>query len=282
MVDAPRLVSSDASPTRPEWAVTRSTPAARAAAWNRSPTIFGESGATRSAGPGLAAARSGPDRAGDAALHEPDVRRLALLVRLAPADGDQHPVAVGRVGDVGPAEGADLAPPHPGHEEESCDHGVEAAALAGDGVGLDAAAAPPRLVAGGEDGGQVRRPEPPRLPSAAAAGGPPVAGQDPGGAFPGRARLMGEAGPEARRGHRRRGACRGSPLVVELGEVGGEGCIIEPPSVEPGVEAAERPGVRPAGVRAERGLGEAARGGRRALERGRGGTGRGEGVSHRR
>ena len=41
-------------------------------------------------------------RAGDAALHEPDVRRLALLVRLAPADGDQHPVAGGRVGDVGP------------------------------------------------------------------------------------------------------------------------------------------------------------------------------------
>ena len=34
----------------PRWAVTCSTPAARAAAWNRSPTIFGESG-TR-AGPG--------------------------------------------------------------------------------------------------------------------------------------------------------------------------------------------------------------------------------------
>ena len=32
VVDAPRLVSSDASPTRPEWAVTRSTPAALAAA----------------------------------------------------------------------------------------------------------------------------------------------------------------------------------------------------------------------------------------------------------
>ena len=119
-------------------------------------------------------------------------------------------------------------------------------------------------------------------PPAALAGGPPVAGQDPGGVFPGRARLMGEAGPEAGRGHRRRGACRGSPQVVELGEVGGEGCILEPAAVEPGVEAAERPGVRPAGVRAERGLGEAARGGRRALERGRGGTGRGEGVSHRR
>ena len=39
-----RLVSSDASPTRPEWAVTCSPPAARAAAWNRSTTTFGESG----------------------------------------------------------------------------------------------------------------------------------------------------------------------------------------------------------------------------------------------
>ena len=199
----------------------------------------------------------GPDRAGDAALHEPDVRRLALLVRLAPADGDQHPVAVGRVGDVGPVEGADLAPPHPGHEEESCDHGVEAAALAGDGVGLDAAASPARPVAGGEDGGEVRGPERAGLAAAALAGGPPVAGQDPGRPFPARARLAGEAGPEARRGHRRRGARRRPALVVKFGEEGGEARILEPPAVEPGVEAAERPGVRPAGVRGERGLGEA-------------------------
>ena len=39
-----------------------------------------------------------------------------LLVGLAAADGDEDPVAVGRVGDVGPAEGAHLAPAHPGHE----------------------------------------------------------------------------------------------------------------------------------------------------------------------
>ena len=62
--DAPRLVSSDASPTRPEWAVTGSTPAARAAALNRSLTIFGESGTTRSSrpfpGPGGARRRGGP------------------------------------------------------------------------------------------------------------------------------------------------------------------------------------------------------------------------------
>ena len=54
-------------------------------------------------------------------------------------------------------------------------------------------------------------------PSAALDGGPPVAGQDPGRPFPGRARLVGEAGPEARRGHRSPGA---RALVVELGEVG--------------------------------------------------------------
>ena len=82
-----------------------------------------------------------PLDAGAAALHGPDVSRLALLVRLPAADGDQqHSLAVGRVVDVGPAEGADLAPPHPRHEEEPRDRGGEAAALKGDGVGLDAAA----------------------------------------------------------------------------------------------------------------------------------------------
>ena len=92
---------------------------------------------------------------------------------------------------VGPAEGAYLAPPHPRHEEEPRDHRVDAAA--GGLIGLDAAPASTRAMAGGEDGGQVCRPERPRLPTAAA--GPPVAGEDPGGAFPGRARLPGEAGP---------------------------------------------------------------------------------------
>ena len=52
---------------------------------------------------------------------------------------------------------------------------------------------------GGEDGGQVRRPERPRLSSAEVAVGPPVAGEDPSGTFPGRARFTGEADPEAPR-----------------------------------------------------------------------------------
>ena len=83
------------------------------------------------------------------------------------------------------------------------------------------------------------------------------------------------AGPEAGRGYRRRGACRDSAQVVEFGEVGGEGRILKGPSVEPGVEAAARPGTGPAGVRGEGGLGEAAGGRGRALDGGRSGSGRG-------
>ena len=75
------LVSSDASPTLPEWA----------AAWNRSSTIFGESGTTRSSGAGLAAALSVRIARATPPLHEPHVLRLALL--LPATDGDQHPVA---------------------------------------------------------------------------------------------------------------------------------------------------------------------------------------------
>ena len=47
MVDAPRLVNSLASPTRPECAVTRrSTPATCAAAVNRNPIICADNGQT--------------------------------------------------------------------------------------------------------------------------------------------------------------------------------------------------------------------------------------------
>ena len=38
------------------------------------------------------------------------------------------------------------------------------------------------------------------------------------------------------------------PPGAELGEVGGEGCILVPPAGEPSAEPAERPAVRPAGV----------------------------------
>ena len=62
----------------------------------------------------------------------------------------------------------------------------------------------------------------------------------------------GEAGPEARCGPPpSRRLLELSPKFVELGEVGGEGRILEPPAVEPSVGAAERPGVGPAGVTGE-------------------------------
>ena len=89
----------------------------------------------------------------------PDVPRLALLVCLPAADGDEHPVAVGHVGTSAQRSPLTSLPPHPAHEEEPRDHRVEAAALEGDLLGLAAGAAPARLMSGGEDGSEVRRPE---------------------------------------------------------------------------------------------------------------------------
>ena len=56
-------------------------------------------------------------RAGQTRTSCPAVAGMAdaTLVRLAPADGDQHPVAVSRVRDVGPAQRAHLPPPRPRH-----------------------------------------------------------------------------------------------------------------------------------------------------------------------
>ena len=53
--------------------------------------------------------------------------------------------------------------------------------------------------------------------------------------------------PEARRGHRRRCAQGRSSLLVELGEVAGQGRVLKRPAREPSVEAAERSGVTPGG-----------------------------------
>ena len=78
VVDAPRLVSSLAKPTRPEWAVTRrSMPAASTV--NRSPIIYAESGTTRSAGSRLVAERANGARGA--------VLQVADVIRLAAADG---------------------------------------------------------------------------------------------------------------------------------------------------------------------------------------------------
>ena len=166
VVEAPRLVSSDASPTRPEWAVTRaSPPAARAGGVNRSHlqrerAAFGGRGRRRRP------------------FTKPHVPHLALLVSSCRG---------GRV----------TSPRRPRSR----------ATL----VGLDPAAA----LAGRSTGS---RPGPgrcvPRLGSAHGRGEP--------GSTP--------RPPPSRR----------SPGLVELGEVGGEGRALEPPTVEPSVEADDR------------------------------------------
>ena len=66
---------------------------------------------------------------------------------------------------------------------------------------------------------------------------------------------------------------RGTSGVVQLGEVGGQGHIVERPAVEPGIEPPERAGVGPPRVRADGGLDQAARGCRRPPERGSSGSG---------
>ena len=59
---------------------------------------------------------------------------------------------------------------------------------------------------------------------------------------------------------------------MELGEVGGEAGVLEPATVEPGVELAEGAGVGAAGVVTDRRVDQAARRGRRAAD-GRSGRG---------
>ncbi len=60
---------------------------------------------------------------------------------------------------------------------------------------------------------------------------------------------------------------RRAPRVVELGEVGGQGRVIERAPGEPGVELTEGAGVGAAGVCADRGVDQAARGRCRAADR---------------
>ena len=152
-------------------------------------------------------------------------------------------------------------------------HGVQTAAGGGHLVGLDTAPAPARAVACGEYGHQVRGAERAGLAAAAVAGRSAVSGEHPCGLLAGRVRLAGESGPEARRGDRHCGAAGGAAGVVELGEVGGQGCVIEPETAEPAVELAEGAGVGAAGVVTEGGVDQAARGRRGAADRG---VGRGD------
>ena len=104
----------------------------------------------------------------------------------------------------------------------SPDHRINPPPLEGDFLGFDAAPAPRRPVAGG---------------------GPPVPGQHPGRPLADGSGLPGELRAEARRGDRHRGARGSAAGVVQLGEVGGQGHVVELAAVEPGVQASQRPGV---------------------------------------
>ena len=67
---------------------------------------------------------------------------------------------------------------------------------------------------------------------------------------------------------------------MQLGEVRREGHVVELAAVEPGIEAAERAGVGPPGVRADGGLDQAARGRRRPPDHGLFGVGPGGLIIH--
>ena len=82
----------------------------------------------------------------------------------------------------------------------------------------------------------------------------------------------GEDRGQLRRPERPRRARGSSPLVVELGEVRGEGCVLERPAVEPGGEAAEAPPEYARRVFGESEASANCRGGR--VGGGRGGSGR--------
>ena len=77
------------------------------------------------------------------------------------------------------------------------------------------------------------------------------------------------------------GRHRGAAGVVELGEVGGQGRVIEPAAVEPGVELAEGASVGAAGVVAHRRVDQAARGRRGAADGHLGRHDHGTRISHR-
>ena len=105
--EAPRPVSSVASPTQPEWAVSRgSTPAARGGRGEPFADGLGREANNMVGRLDVAAPFSQrTDGAGDVALDEAHVGRFAVGVRLAAADGDEQAVVASRVGDVPPLEG---------------------------------------------------------------------------------------------------------------------------------------------------------------------------------
>ena len=71
------------------------------------------------------------DGARHAVFHKPHGPRLAVRVRLAPADGDQDAVAGVGIDQVTAAQGAHLAPAHPGHKQQASDHCIETSPFGG-------------------------------------------------------------------------------------------------------------------------------------------------------
>ena len=89
-----------------------------------------------------------------------------------------------------------------GHKEQTRDHGVQSAAPGGGGLSLDAAPGFSWTVARGKDGQKVVSGKGVGAASAAIGGGAPEACEDAAGRFPGRVRVVGQAGRE--NGRRRR------------------------------------------------------------------------------
>ena len=87
--------------------------------------------------------------------------------------------------------------------------------------------------------------------SAAIGGGAPEACEDAAGRFPGRVRVVGKAGAKPDGGDGQGGDARAPAKVVEGGQVGGKGRVVQGPMAAPGVELAEGAAVALAGVRTE-------------------------------
>ena len=222
--------------------------------------------------------RLGPERAEGrcyTVLDVPEVGRLTGRVRFRGSDADKD--AGGRgvgVGDVGPAKGGDFGSAQPGHEKQPGDHGVQSAAPDGGGLGLNATPGFSRPVARGKDGRKVVGGKGVGPASAAIGGGAPETCEDAAGRFSGRVRVVGQAGAKPGGGDGEGGDARAPAGVVEDGQIGGEGRVVQGTTAAPGVELAEGAAVALAGVRTEGGGDKAAggrawRGRRRAGDRAR-------------
>ena len=191
-----------------------------------------------------------------AVLQIPHVGGVPLLIRFRGTHGDKHPVAVGGVRHVGPAQGGDFRPPQPAHEQQPGDHGVRAAAPSRRGVGFNAPAVSAGTFGGGKNRGEPVRAQRGGLAPAPVGGRATVAAQHARGRCPGGVRLAGELGPKPDGGDGEGGGCGRAARLERVGEVGGEQGVVNRGGPPPGVQARQRAEVGPSGVDADRGVGE--------------------------